>query len=194
MGAALSAALVLSIAARAAPTVAPDTILAFAQYESGLDPLAIHDNTSGRSYHPDTRGEAFAIAVELVREGHSFDSGVMQVNSGQLENAGITLWEAFDPRHSMRAGSRILKSAYALCGGETAHSQDQQTRALRCAAARYNTGADGPAGHAYAARVWRVAEKFVPSISRLITADFPSAAPGGLTSTKRGKPPTNTPP
>jgi type IV secretion system protein VirB1 len=41
----LAMATVLSLAAQCAPGVAPDTVAAIAQAESGLDPLAIHDNT-----------------------------------------------------------------------------------------------------------------------------------------------------
>jgi type IV secretion system protein VirB1 len=169
MGAALSAALVLSIATRAAPTVAPDTILAFAQYESGLDALAIHDNTTGQSHHPESKREAVALSERLISQGHSIDIGLMQVNAANVP-PDVAIAQAFDRNRSIRIGAHLLSEAYGRCGGRRALTTMQKERALRCAAARYNRGSDGPPGQAYAARVWRVAEKLVPSITQLIQA------------------------
>jgi type IV secretion system protein VirB1 len=170
MGAALSAALVLSIAARAAPTVAPDTILAFAKYESGLDALAVHDNTTGQSHHPDSKRDAVALADRLVSQGHSIDIGLMQVNAANVL-PDVSLSQAFDRNRSVRIGAHLLSDAYVRCGGRRALTMLQQERALRCAAARYNRGSDGPPGQAYAARVWRVAQTLIPSITRLIQSN-----------------------
>ena len=39
-----------------APDVALETLTAIARTESSLDPFAIHDNTTGRSYRPQRPG------------------------------------------------------------------------------------------------------------------------------------------
>ena len=54
MSAALSIVAALTLAHQCAPAVAPDTIVGIAKTESGLYPLEIHDNTTGRSYAPES--------------------------------------------------------------------------------------------------------------------------------------------
>jgi hypothetical protein len=48
----LTTAAVLALAAQWGQPVAPKTIVAEATVESGLDPLAIHDNATGCTFHP----------------------------------------------------------------------------------------------------------------------------------------------
>lgn len=179
--AAIPIALALSIAASVAPK-APDTIVAFACKESGnppqcsvLDPLAIHDNTTGASHHPDNVREAILLANTLiVRKGHSVDLGIMQVNFVGPEREGLTIAEAFQPKRSMQTGAAILSDAYRICRT----SYQQARSALRCAASRYNAGRESPVGRAYAASLFKVAsEPSFPSIKEVITRDFIEAAP-----------------
>ena len=54
------------LAASCAPQVAAETIAAIAHTESGLDPLAIHDNSTRESHHPAEKGEAAALARQLL--------------------------------------------------------------------------------------------------------------------------------
>src|SRR5690349_5752967 len=54
----LTMAAVLSLAAQCAPGVAPDTIASIAMAESGLNPLAIHDNTVQRTVQIDDPSDA----------------------------------------------------------------------------------------------------------------------------------------
>ena len=63
----LAMATVLSLAAQCAPGVAPDTIAAIAMAESGLDPLAIHDNTVQRTDQSANLPDAIAVATEPDR-------------------------------------------------------------------------------------------------------------------------------
>ena len=52
-----------------APDVAVETLTAIARTESGLDPFAIHDNSTGRSYRPRDQAEAVRIAAPLLAAG-----------------------------------------------------------------------------------------------------------------------------
>ncbi len=174
MGAALPLSLALSLAAQAAPAVAPDTLVTFAQQESGLHALAIHDNTTGRSYDPETQAEAVALATTLVlNERHVVDLGLMQVSFRGATREGLSIRDAFTPAASMRTGAAILVDAYRTCQGRVSGAE----ATLRCAAALYNAGGETAAGRRYAARIWRTAAQVVPSIGKIITADFPEAAP-----------------
>src|SRR4051794_13088355 len=168
----LPLSLFLQLANTEASSVAPITLAAFAQNESGLNPNAVHDNTTGLSTYPETATAAIALATFLLRQGHNLDLGIMQVNSANLARTGLTVATAFEPGQSMRAGAMILVAAYQQCrrGGEVAPQP-----ALRCAASVYNTGRE-QAGilNGYQARVWRVAAQIVPAIQ---TAGVEAGAP-----------------
>ena len=155
---ALAAAVVL--AGQCAPQVAPETLISVGLFESGLDPLTIHDNTSRQTLHPPTTPAAALLAADRIAAGHSVDLGLMQVNSTNLRSLQLTVFDAFDACSSMRAGGQVLQHAYA--GGATV---DEQQHALRVALSRYNTGGpvDGFA-NGYVGHVERVAERFVPAI------------------------------
>jgi type IV secretion system protein VirB1 len=148
----LAMATVLSLAAQCAPGVAPDTVAAIAQAESGLEPLAIHDNTVQRTFQPANLPEAIALATDLiVAQHHSVDLGLMQVNSANFATLGLSIANAFDACHSIEAGGHVLSSVYQ--------------RALRGALSAYNTG-DPQRGvsNGYVSRVEHAALS-VPSIS-----------------------------
>jgi type IV secretion system protein VirB1 len=187
----LPLALALALAAKFAPGVAPDTMVTFAQLESGLDPLAVHDNSSARTYHPDSPREAVALAERLILStGHSVDLGLLQVNFQGPTRGDLSIQEAFNPGSSMRTGAAILMEAYEACQ-QPGRSQEA---ALKCAASRYNSGGETPVGRRYAARIWHTAAQVVPSIGKIIHADFPSAALGTDTDTPgpEARPTTNT--
>jgi type IV secretion system protein VirB1 len=94
----------LQLALLHAPQVAPETVLAFAQAESRLNPLAIHDNETRRSYVPASTSDAVTLAHSLLADGGSIDLGLMQINSANLSRTGLTVASAFDPAESVRAG------------------------------------------------------------------------------------------
>ena len=127
----------LQLAGVYASSVAPETLASFAQYESRLNPNAIHDNSTGQIFLPETAAAAADLAVSLLGQGHSLDLGIMQVNSANLPRVGLTVSTAFDPGQSIRAGAAILVEAYQRCRHDGA--VDEQP-ALRCAASIYNTG------------------------------------------------------
>ena len=157
-------AVVLQLAVANAPQVAPETVAAFAQAESRLNPFAIFDNTARKSYAPGSAGEATAIARNLLDRGHSIDAGLMQINSANFARTGIDAVTAFDPAHSVRAGAQILVDAYQWC-------QDRQPTAepLRCMASVYNTGRP-TAGerNGYVGKIFAAADHLVPAIRQAV--------------------------
>ena len=110
---ALSVAAAMTLAAQCVPPSAAPLLVGIAQHESGLNPLAIHDNISGRSYSPDTVQQAVVIARSLIAIGHSsLDLGIAQVNTANFGWTGLTIGTAFDPCHSFVAGSAVLLAKY----------------------------------------------------------------------------------
>jgi hypothetical protein len=107
---ALSPAIVLALAAQWGTPIAPGAILRQAQIESGLDPLAIHDDTTGRSYRPSTEDGAMGVALRLEAAGHDIDVGLMQINCRNFGWLHLSLAAAFDPAQSIRAATTVLVS------------------------------------------------------------------------------------
>ena len=83
-------------------------LAAIAQTESGLDPLAIGDNTAHRSSHPSAKAEAIALAAQLAAEGHDLDLGLMQINHRNFGWLGLVADDAFEPCRSFAAGAAVL--------------------------------------------------------------------------------------
>jgi type IV secretion system protein VirB1 len=164
---------VIILAAQYAPAVAPETVAAFAKAESSLDPLAVHDNTTGRSHAPATVSDAVALATSLLRQGHSVDLGLLQINDANLGKTGLTVATAFVPSQSIRAGAQIMVAAYRQC--QPGRSEPD---ALRCMASIYNTGRE-QAGilNGYVARVWKAADLIVPAIREAGTRPAMAAEP-----------------
>ena len=166
------------LASSCAPHVAVETLAAVARTESGFDALTLHDNTTGRSYHPATSGDAIALAVELVTVArHSVDLGLMQINGTNLPRLGLTLADAFDPCRSLAAADQVLVAGYVA----PAPGADTQP-AVRQALSRYNTG-DPTRGLAngYIGRVQASAELVVPAlrVRSDASADQPAPLGGG---------------
>lgn len=166
-------ALLTQLARACAPQVAVETLAAVARTESGFDALAIHDNTSGRSYRPATQAEAAALANRLVIvQGHSVDLGLMQINSVNLPRLGLAPAEAFDPCRSLEAAQRLLTGSYtapSMAGSEQA--------ALDQALSRYNTGhSTRGIANGYVQRVRASAEIVVPALQVRGTAKRADAA------------------
>jgi type IV secretion system protein VirB1 len=104
----LPLAVFLHIAVVCAPQIAPATLAAIARTESRLDPYAVHDNATGRSYWPRDKAEAVAIATPLLAAGHSIDVGLMGINAGNWRWLGLTIETVFDPCPNIRAGATVL--------------------------------------------------------------------------------------
>ena len=95
----------LALALQCAPSVDPHMLVAIGQHESGLDPLTIHDNTTGQSMHG---AGVIVAAARLIAAGHSVDLGLMQINSHNLDLLGLPLRDAFAACRSVEAAARLL--------------------------------------------------------------------------------------
>ena len=93
----------IALMQQCAPQVAPVTLAAIVQQESGGNPLALHDNTSGKSYAPTTVAEAARLARELIAQGHSVDIGLAQINSRNLPRLGLGVDQVLDPCANLHA-------------------------------------------------------------------------------------------
>ncbi|MDA8095278.1 MAG: lytic transglycosylase domain-containing protein [Betaproteobacteria bacterium] len=137
-----------------APRVAPLTMAAIVQQESGGNPLTIHDNTTGRTYHFETVSTAVRLARTLIRGGHSVDMGLAQINSANLASIGADVDHIFDPCTNLRAAQTILLRAWSQSGGS-----------LRGTLSAYNTGkTTGILGARYSASVYAQVDVAVPAI------------------------------
>ena len=112
----IQAALALSL--QCAPSVDPHMIVAIGQHESGLDPLTIHDNTTGLVLHgagaagaaPQliAAGQSTQLVPLEFAAGHSVDLGLMQVNSMNLGLLGLSVSDAFTACRSVEAAAKLL--------------------------------------------------------------------------------------
>jgi type IV secretion system protein VirB1 len=133
----LDLATFLTLAPACAPGVAPATLLAIAQVESGLDPLAIGVNgAAGRPIRLRSAAEAVRRAEALIAAGRNVDLGLAQINVGNLARLGLSVADAFDPCRNLAASARILTEGYR----RAAPSAGAEQRALRTALSFYNTG------------------------------------------------------
>lgn len=121
---------------RCAPDVAPSTMEAIVQVESGGNPFAVDDNTTRQSYYPRDRASAEALARRLMGAGHLVDMGIAQIDSMNFHRLGVNTDTIFDPCTNLRAGSEVLSSDYAFAKRRYGSGQ----MALRHAIGMYNTG------------------------------------------------------
>lgn len=141
-----------ALIAHCAPNVAPATMTAIVTVESGGNPLAIGDNTAGRSYYPRDRASAESLARRLLEAGHSIDAGIAQIDSLNFTGFGVTVYSIFDPCINLSIGAKILSDDYAFAARRY---RDGQV-ALRHAIGMYNTGRLN-GGARYVAQVLAVA-------------------------------------
>lgn len=96
------------------PDVTWQRVAAHVRHESGFIPTAIHDNTANRSFYPDTISDAVAMATQLRAAGHSFDSGLGQIWSGNWDWMHLTPARVMDPQSNVCAATIILAQAYDI--------------------------------------------------------------------------------
>lgn len=137
-----------ALIAHCAPTVAPSTMTAIVQVESGGNPLAIGDNTARRSYYPYDRATAERLARRLLNAGHLLDLGIAQIDSMNFRGFGVNVHTIFDPCINLSIGAKILSDDYVFA----ARTYRDPQVALRHAIGMYNTGRLN-AGARYIARV-----------------------------------------
>ena len=143
----------IALMQQCAPQIAPATLAAVVQQESGGNALALHDNTSGKSYAPTTVAEAARLARELIAQGHSVDIGLAQINSGNLPRLGLGVDQVLNLCTNLRAAQSVLMEGWARSGN------------LRATLSAYNTGRlRSPVGMAYGEKVFGKAGVVVPAI------------------------------
>lgn len=131
------AAISAALFSMCAPDVAPETVRAVIQVESGGNPLALNVNGPVKlPREPVDAADAELLSRAAIEAGYSVDVGLMQVNSENFERLGVTLEEMFEPCANIQAGTAILTEAY-LAAVEV-HGPGQ--KALRAALSMYNTG------------------------------------------------------
>jgi type IV secretion system protein VirB1 len=120
-----------------APNVAPVTLEAVIQVESGGNPLAL--NVNGLRVQPAPARdahEAAEIASRYIAWGYSVDLGLMQVNSRNLPALGYSIEQVLEPCTNIRGGAVVLTADYA----EAVRTQGEGQPALQAALSAYNTG------------------------------------------------------
>lgn len=146
----------LALLQQCSPQVAPVTMAAIIQGESGGNPFAINDNTSGLHYFPETRSQAVAIARTLIAAGHKIDMGLGQVDSENLGWLHMGIRQTFNACDNLNAAQRILVEAYHQAGANGAQS-------LPGAFEAYNSGRTW-GDQRYAQVVFRNAGVEIPAI------------------------------
>jgi type IV secretion system protein VirB1 len=120
-----------------APNVAPATLNAIIQVESGGNPLALHVNGTDQQPPPARDpAEAARMAKNYVDMGYSVDVGLMQVNTRNLAATGHSIQQALDPCTNILHGSTILSTDYA----RASRTRGDDPYALLAALSAYNTG------------------------------------------------------
>jgi type IV secretion system protein VirB1 len=135
--------LLTSLLPQCAPGVAPTTMRALIQHESGNKLHAIGSlvrSPSGARMHivqpPRDMAEAKSWARWLLLHGYNFDVGVAQINSVHFERFGLTVDSMFDGCKNISAGATILQECFSRAYAKDANEQ----RALRHALSCYNSG------------------------------------------------------
>lgn len=127
----------LALAQACAPTVAPQTMAAVVNVESGYNPYAIGVVGGRLARQPGSLEEALATAKQLSSDGWNFSVGIAQVNRYNLPRYEITYEQAFDPCTNLRIGSKILEECFVRASKRT--PDDAQT-ALQAAFSCYYSG------------------------------------------------------
>ena len=150
-----------ALARQCAPQVAVPTMVALVSSESGLDPYAIGDNSTGRSYHLGNAPAAAAQATALVAAGHSIDMGLAQINSRTAGALGLSIQAAFDPCRNLAAAQRLMVNSYRRLSPSAPTVQ----HAISGMLSTYNTG-DSRRGvrNGYVARVYASAARLRPAL------------------------------
>lgn len=157
--------------AACAPQIGRSTIAAIVKVESGGDPWAINDNTTKHRFYARDYADAVRAASALIREGHSVDMGLAQVNSENLSHVRMNVAQVFAPCGNLVAAAEILEGCYAPAAMRFGAGQQALVHALSC----YNTGSLY-AGMGYVKRVLAAA-RAAPAVRRLASIDLGMPSP-----------------
>jgi type IV secretion system protein VirB1 len=119
-----------------APSAHHTVLNALIKTESGGDPFVIHDNNNRSAVHSRTSDEAITKAEDLIRQGHSVDMGLAQINSRNLSKLGLSVHQVFDPCTNIKAASTIYSWGLKMAVDKYGEGQQATLAALSV----YNTG------------------------------------------------------
>ncbi|RKF48970.1 lytic transglycosylase domain-containing protein [Paraburkholderia fungorum] len=136
------------LAQQCAPVVAPATMAAVVQVESGFNPYAIGVVHGRLQRQPVTLDEAVATTRALDAAGWNYSAGLAQVNRSNWIRFGLTPETVFDPCRNLATGAAILQECFERAkeararvhdrAHEPAHAQTQDT--LRAGLSCYASG------------------------------------------------------
>lgn len=121
-----------ALAQECAPTVAPQTMAAIVNVESGFNPYAIGVVGGRLVRQPTNREEALATVSTLAADGWNFSVGVAQVNRHNLPKYDVSYEQAFDPCTNLRIGSKILEECYTRATKRSPEPQAALQAAFSC--------------------------------------------------------------
>lgn len=161
---------ILSLILTCAVGVDPGTMQSLVTQESGGKPYIIGVNTKPHQYFEFTdKTTATKKVIELIKQGHSVDLGLAQINSANFERLSVTVEEVLDPCTNLTLGAAILEENYLRAIKQFGEGQ----AALNAALSAYNTG-NFQAGieNGY---VEKVRKKYkVPAVSEAEQTESPS--------------------
>jgi len=101
-----------ALAQQCAPQVAPSTMAAIVRVESGGNPLAMWNNTTGQRILPPNKAAAMAYLRTAMALGQKVDVGIAQVDTENFAAYGLTPENAFNACRNLGVGASILQAAY----------------------------------------------------------------------------------
>jgi type IV secretion system protein VirB1 len=129
----------LSLAALCGQLVDPAMTLRVIEVESRGHAYALHDNTTGEHYYPETLREARLLARHLIDSGHRLDLGLMQINyEVWLRPTAYPIERALDPCTNITLGTTILSADYTQALTRSATHDEALLRSLSL----YNSGSE----------------------------------------------------
>lgn len=100
------------LAQECAPQVAPATMAAIVHVESGGNPLAMWNNTTGQRILPPNKTAAIAYLRAAMALGQKVDVGIAQVDTENFAAFGLTPSNAFNACRNLGVGAAILKASW----------------------------------------------------------------------------------
>lgn len=122
----------LALAQECAPSVAPQTMAAVVNVESGYNPFAIGIVGGRLVRQPANQAEAVATAKALESSGWNFSVGAAQVNRYNLPKFNISYEQAFNPCTNLHVGSKILEECYTRASKGRHEPQAALQAAISC--------------------------------------------------------------
>lgn len=127
----------LAFIQQCAPAVPPITVNALVKTESSFNPWAIGVNKAQRlTQQPKSFNQALQIADQLFEKKSSFDLGLAQINSSNLNYLKLTPSQVLDPCTNLRAMQTIFVNCFNRAKLKTSSGERAAAMAFSC----YNTG------------------------------------------------------